>query len=413
MKRDILHVDCNNFFASVESVYSPELRDIPFAVAGRKEERHGIILAKNELAKAYGVRTGEAVWEAKQKCPMLTTVEPHFDRYHKFSRLFKGICFEYTDLLESFGIDECWLDLTGNRRNPVEIAEEIRRRVKEEYGLTVSIGVSFNKIFAKLGSDMKKPDAVTVITEENFKEKIWKLPVENMLGVGRATMKKLKSRYIETIGELAETELSVLESWLGKWGEYLWIYANGLDSSPVMRFDAKTPPKSVSSGVTPYRDLENDRDVKILIYALSENIAMQLREHNLKCRTVSINIRDRNLSWITRQCSFSSSIADSSQLAETAFRLYKNACRSIIPVRSISVCASELVPYSEEVQLDFGGEAMQDQKKESINRAVDNLRKRFGYDTVRRAVVMQDKRLGMFNPKETGETAPVGFRPNI
>ena len=225
MNRSILHVDCNNFFASVEGIYNPELKGIPFAVAGNIEERHGIILAKNELAKKYGVQTGEPIWEAKQKCPMLTTVEPHFDRYQKFSRLFKGICFEYTDLLESFGIDECWLDLTGNRRSAVDIAEEIRRRVREEYGLTVSIGVSFNKIFAKLGSDMKKPDAITIINEENFKDKVWNLHVGDLLGVGRATLNKLKSRYIETIGDLAAMELPALRSWLGKWGEYLWKYA--------------------------------------------------------------------------------------------------------------------------------------------------------------------------------------------
>lgn len=412
MKRAILHVDCNNFFASVESLYDPELKKIPFAVAGKKEERHGIILAKNELAKAYGVKTGEAVWEAKRKCPMLSTVEPHFDRYQKFSRLFKGICFEYTDLIESFGIDECWLDVTGNRLGAVEIAEEIRRRVKAEYGLTVSVGVSFNKIFAKLGSDMKKPDAVTVITEENFREKVWCLPIGDMLGVGRSTLTKLRSRYIETIGELAETDLSTLRSWLGRWGEYLWNYANGLDNSRVMRYDEKLPPKSVSSGITPYRDLENDRDVKILIYALSENVAMQLRKHCLKSRTVSISIRDKNMAWLTRQRSLSFGISDSAQIASAVFDIYKETYRSDTPIRSISVCASELVPAYGEIQLDFGGEAMKAQKKESINHAVDELRKRYGYGAIRRAVVMQDQRLGMFEPKEAGDAHPVGIRPN-
>lgn len=412
MKRAILHVDCNNFFASVESLYDPELKKIPFAVAGKKEERHGIILAKNELAKAYGVKTGEAVWEAKRKCPMLSTVEPHFDRYQKFSRLFKGICFEYTDLIESFGIDECWLDVTGNRLGAVEIAEEIRRRVKAEYGLTVSVGVSFNKIFAKLGSDMKKPDAVTVITEENFREKVWCLPIGDMLGVGRSTLTKLRSRYIETIGELAETDLSTLRSWLGRWGEYLWNYANGLDNSRVMRYDEKLPPKSVSSGITPYRDLENDRDVKILIYALSENVAMQLRKHCLKSRTVSISIRDKNMAWLTRQRSLSFGISDSAQIASAVFGIYKETYRSDTPIRSISVCASELVPAYGEIQLDFGGEAMKAQKKESINHAVDELRKRYGYGAIRRAVVMQDQRLGMFEPKEAGDAHPVGIRPN-
>lgn len=410
MKRSILHVDCNNFFASVESVYNPEYRNVPFAVAGSKEERHGIILAKNELAKSYGVKTGEAVWEAVQKCPKLVTCPPNFDRYNKFSKLFKGICFEYTDRLESFGIDECWLDVTGNRLDALTIAEEIRRRVREEYGLTVSIGVSFNKIFAKLASDLKKPDAVTVIDENNYREKVWSLPVDNLLGVGRSTLKKLKSHCVDTIGELAETESFLLKSWLGKWGEYLWIYANGLDKSPVARFDCAVPPKSVSSGLTPYRNLENESDVKILIYALCENIAMQLRMHNLKCRTVSVSIRDTQLDWISRQCRCVSALSDSTRIAEQAVELYRKSRRGDNPIRSISVCAADLVPYCEDVQLDFEGTALADMKKESINRAVDSLRKRYGYGTVRRAVVMQDARLGMFNPKEIGDAHPVGIK---
>lgn len=410
LKRSILHVDCNNFFASVESVYNPGYRSVPFAVAGSKEERHGIILAKNELAKAFGVKTGEAVWEAVQKCPKLVTCEPHFDRYNRFSKLFKGICFEYTDRLESFGIDECWLDLTGNRRNALDIAEEIRRRVKEEYGLTVSVGVSFNKIFAKLASDMKKPDAVTVIDEESYREKVWPLPVENLLGVGRATLNKLKSHCVETIGELAEMESFLLKSWLGRWGEYLWIYANGLDEAPVMRFDEKIPPKSVSSGLTPYRNLENETDVKILVYALCENIAMQLRMNELKCRTVSVSIRDTRLDWISRQGRCSSALSDSTRIAEKALELYRKSRKGDNPIRSISVCASDLVPCGEEIQLDFEGNALADMKKESINRAIDSLRERYGYDAVRRAVVMQDARLGMFNPKEIGDAHPVGIK---
>lgn len=410
MKRSILHIDCNNFFASVESVYNPQYRSIPFAVAGSKEERHGIILAKNELAKACGVKTGEAVWEALRKCPGLVTCEPHFDRYNKFSKLFKGICFEYTDRLESFGIDECWLDLTGNRRDAYEIAEEIRSRVKAEYGLTVSIGVSFNKVFAKLGSDMKKPDAVTVISENNFREKVWNLPVENLLGVGRTTFNKLRSHCIDTVGDLAAVEPFLLKSWLGKLGEYLWIYANGLDETSVQLFDRKAPPKSISSGLTPYRNLENETDIKILIYALSEHVAMQLRSCDLKCHTVSVSIRDTKLDWTSRQCKCTAGLSDSARIAEKALELCMKVRKNDNPIRSISVCASDLVPYCEEVQLDFCGEAVADMKKESINRVIDSLRKRYGYGSVCRAVVMQDARLGRFNPKEIGDAHPVGIR---
>jgi DNA polymerase-4 len=409
MKRSILHVDCNNFFASVESIYEPSLRKIPCAVAGSKEDRHGIILAKNELAKKYGIKTAEPVWQAQQKCPGLVLVPPHFDRYNKYSKLFKGICFEYTDLLESFGIDECWLDVTGNRRDAREIAEEIRERVRNEYGLTVSVGVSFNKVFAKLGSDMKKPDAVTVIGEEDFREKVWKLPAEDMLGVGRATLKCLRAHGIYTIGEIAAVDPENLRIWLGKAGEYLWMSANGLDVSRVRRYDETDPPKSVSSGFTPYRDLENENDVRILIYALSENIASQLRRHELCCRTVSINIRDRELCHISRQASFRSNIADSAQIAEKAFELFRRTCRGL-PVRSLTVCASDLVPYSEYLQLDLTGEALRDERKECLNRAVDSIRRRYGYGAVCHAVLMQDKKLGMFDPKEIGDAHPVGMR---
>ena len=410
MKRSILHVDCNNFFASVESIYDPSLREVPCAVSGSKQDRHGIVLAKNELAKKFGVKTGDTIWQAMEKCPGLRTVEPHFDRYNKFSKLFKGICFEYTDLLESFGIDECWLDVTGNRKDALTIAEEIRCRVKSAYGLTVSVGVSFNKIFAKLGSDMKKPDAVTVITEDDFREKVWGLPAEDMLGVGRATLKCLRGHGVYTIGEIACTGAETLRSWLGKSGEELWKYAAGLDNSRVMRFDEKTPPKSVSSGYTPYRDLENENDVRILIYALSENVAAQLRRHGLCCRTVSINVRDKELNHICRQGHFTCTISDSSRIAEKALELFRSSCGISAPARSLTVCASDLVPYTEEVQLDLCGETQREERRDNINRAVDSIRKRYGYGAVCHAVIMQDKRLGMFDPKLIGDAHPVGIR---
>ncbi|MBR4626661.1 MAG: DNA polymerase IV [Ruminococcus sp.] len=410
MNRSILHVDCNNFFASVECVYDPSLGSVPCAVAGSKEDRHGIILAKNELAKKAGVKTGEAIWQAQQKCPGLITVPPHFDRYNKFSKLFKGICFEYTDLLESFGIDECWLDVTGNRKSAAVIANEIRERVKNEYGLTVSVGVSFNKIFAKLGSDLKKPDAVTFITEENFREKIWGLPAEDMLGVGRRTLGCLHSHGIYTIGELAEVSPAALRSWLGKSGPMLWKFANGLDDSRVMRFDERIPPKSVSSGYTPYRDLQCENDVRILIYALSENIAAQLRRHGLCCRTVSINIRDRELNHVCRQIRTAFPLSDSSRIAEEALGLFRKEYSGNTDIRSLTVCASDLEPFSEDIQLDLCGEVFRSERRDSLNKAVDGIRKRYGYGSVFRGLLMQDVRLGMFDPKEIGDAHPVGMR---
>ena len=211
--RVILHIDMNNFYASVETLYDPSLKDIPMAVGGDKERRHGIVLAKNMLAKAKGVKTAEALWEAERKCPGIKFVPPHFERYAKYSRLAKEIYMQYTDMVESFGLDECWLDVSESANlfgGGKKIAEEIRAAVKKEIGITVSVGVSWNKIFAKLGSDMKKPDAVTEITEENYRDLVWRLPVEELLYVGRATKNKLNKRGVYTIGQLANTDEALL-----------------------------------------------------------------------------------------------------------------------------------------------------------------------------------------------------------
>ena len=236
MDRVILHCDMNSFYASVECLYNPSIRNKPVAVGGSVEKRNGIILAKNDVAKRFGVKTGDALWQARQKCPNLVIVPPDFKKYIKLSRLAVEIYNSYTNLVEGFGLDECWLDVTGSTHlfgSGEEIAEAIRQRVKTELGITCSIGVSFNKIFAKLGSDMKKPDAITVITKDNYKSTVWPLPVEDLLFVGRATKQKLNRYGIKTIGDLACSNLSFLETLLGKWGSYLWGYANGLDASTV------------------------------------------------------------------------------------------------------------------------------------------------------------------------------------
>ena len=250
MDRVILHIDMNNFYASVETLYDPSLKDIPMAVGGDKERRHGIVLAKNMLAKAKGVKTAEALWEAERKCPGIKFVPPHFERYAKYSRLAKEIYMQYTDMVESFGLDECWLDVTGSRRlfgSGREIAEEIRARVKDELGLTVSIGVSFNKIFAKLGSDYKKPDAVTAFTRENFKELVWPLPAADLLFVGKSTQEALRKYGIYTIGDAAKADRKLLKRLFGKAGEQLSMYANGEDRSPVRRVNEHEEIKSIGN----------------------------------------------------------------------------------------------------------------------------------------------------------------------
>ena len=239
--RAILHSDCNGFYASVECLHHPEIRNKPVAVSGDAENRHGIILAKNEIAKKYNIKTGEAIWQAKQKCPDLITVPPHFDLYKRFSKMARRIYSEYTDKIEPFGLDEAWLDVTDNKNmNGKEIALEINRRIKQELGITVSIGVSFNKIFAKFGSDYKKPDAITEITRENYRDIVWNCPAIDLLYVGRATGRKLESIGIYTIGDIATADVTLLRSYLGKWGDLIYGFANGYDSSTVAQMKEKS-----------------------------------------------------------------------------------------------------------------------------------------------------------------------------
>ena len=280
MDRVILHIDMNNFYASVETLYDPSLRDVPMAVGGDRERRHGIVLAKNMLAKAKGVKTAEALWEAERKCPGIRFVPPHFDRYAKYSRLAKSIYAQYTDMVESFGLDECWLDVTGSTRlfgSGREIAEEIRLRIREELGLTVSVGVSFNKIFAKLGSDYRKPDAVTEITRENFREIVWPLDAGALLFVGKSTQAALRKYGMRTIGDVAQADRRLLRRLLGKNGEQLSIYANGEDMAPVARIGEAEELKSVSNSTTAIHDLRDDGEIRAELYMLSESVAHRLQ----------------------------------------------------------------------------------------------------------------------------------------
>jgi len=294
----------NNFYASAECLYKPEIRDKPVIVCGDVEARHGIVLAKNYPAKALGIKTGEAIWEAKQKCPGLVTMQADFKKYMRISRLARMIYADYSDKIEAFGIDENWMDISGTEKifgTRLEVADEIRKRLRDEIGLTGSVGVSFNKIFAKLGSDMKKPDATTVITEDNFRQIVWPLPVGDLLYVGRATNRKLANRAIYTIGDLANRDIYDLKLLLGVWGETLWHFANGLDSAPVRQSGEENIVKSVGNSTTTARDLINNEDVKLIMYVLAESVAARLRKHGLKCKTVSISIRGNDLISFERQ----------------------------------------------------------------------------------------------------------------
>ena len=411
MERKILHVDINNCYASIECLFHPELAGKPVAVAGSTEERKGIILAKNQISKEYNVKTGEVIWQAKQKCPDLVTLPPHYDLYLKFSKAAHLIYERYTDRIECFGIDECWLDVTCTRRDIKEVADEIRNTVKKELGITVSVGASFNKIFAKLGSDMKKPDATTVISKENFKEKIWGLPASDLLFVGRSTSNKLSKHGIETIGELADTPPEVLVSWLGKWGEYLYSYANGLENSEIPLFtDAQAPVKTVSNGTTAYRDLITDEDVKILVFALAESVASRLRKMGLKAMGISITLKDNKFYSFSKQSKLSNPVNDGVQIANKAYALYKESynLKSQNPIRSISICAFQLYNKNQPIQTDLFSSPVNIIKKERLNEAIDKIREKYGYSSINRAVVMGDSGFKTFDARLQNQIHPVG-----
>lgn len=387
MDRVILHIDMNNFYASVETLYDPSLRDVPMAVGGDRERRHGIVLAKNMLAKAKGVKTAEALWEAERKCPGIRFVPPHFDRYAKYSRLAKSIYAQYTDMVESFGLDECWLDVTGSTRlfgSGREIAEEIRLRIREELGLTVSVGMSFNKIFAKLGSDYRKPDAVTEITRENFREIVWPLDAGALLFVGKSTQAALRKYGMRTIGDVAQADRRLLRRLLGKNGEQLSIYANGEDMAPVARIGEAEELKSVSNSTTAIHDLRDDGEIRAELYMLSESVAHRLREKGLSGYNVQLSVRKYNLETYQRQKMLDVAVADSESIFRAAYGLFR-AHHTGESIRSIGVRVSSLVPLGM-TQCSLFGDAARGQRMQKLETAVDFLRCKYGEDVVERGI---------------------------
>lgn len=394
MDRVILHIDMNNFYASVETLYDPSLRNIPMAVGGDKERRHGIVLAKNMLAKAKGVKTAEALWEAERKCPGIRFVPPHFERYAKYSRLAKAIYTQYTDMVESFSLDECWLDVTGSTRlfgSGREIAEEIRARVKEELGLTVSIGVSFNKIFAKLGSDYKKPDAVTEFTRENFRALVWPLDVSELLFVGKSTQAALRKYGMRTIGDVARADRRLLKKLLGKMGEQLSVYANGEDTSPVMRVDAQNEIKSVGNSTTAVHDLRDDGEIRAELYMLSESVAHRLRQKRLCGYNVQLSVRKYNFETYQRQKMLDVAVADSESIFKAAYGLFREH-HTGESIRGIGVRITALAPIGM-TQCSLFSDAEHGQRMQKLETAVDFLRCKYGDDVIGRGIRYMHKDL--------------------
>lgn len=388
MDRTILHCDCNGFYASVECILRPELRETPMAVCGDPESRHGIILAKNELAKRYQIQTAETVWQARRKCPGLTLVAPHRDQYQKYSRLVNAIYARYTDQIEPFGIDESWLDVTGSRGlfgDGKTIADEIRRVVRAELGLTVSVGVSFNKIFAKLGSDYKKPDATTVITRENYQALLWPLPVTELLFVGRAAAAALAGYGIRTIGDLAGFDRAAAVELLGKQGGLLHDYATGAEHSPVIPARDMPGPKSVGNGLTFRRDLTGWEQLGAAAASLADDVAVRLRRHSVKCTTVQVTIRDPDFRDICRQKRLEAPTCISRDIARAAMELIQAAWSDRAPVRALTITAQALVPENdagEQLNLFAAGASQRREKRERLERAVDGIRGKFGRNAI-------------------------------
>lgn len=395
-ERAILHSDLNSFYALVEMMLDPSLRGKAVAVCGSTEDRHGIVLAKSDLAKKAGVKTGMVNWEARQLCRNLIIVPPQYDQYLKYSELTQSIYQRYTDMIEPFGMDECWLDVTGSRAmcgDALTIAESIRKSVREELGLTVSIGVSYNKIFAKLGSDMKKPDAITQIRREEVRDKIWPLDCSEMIYCGQATTAKLAKYGIHTIGQVAETDPAFLKHLLGVNGLALWRFANGTDTSRVMHKDFVSPVKSIGHGITCIADLDGEEEVWRVILELSQDIGHRLRVHELSARGVQVYVRGNDLLGSQSQCKLPFTTQLPSEIANAAFRVFRERYRWSSKVRAVTVRAIDLVPQTSPNQLSIFINAEKLDRRERLQDAIEELRGRFGKTAITYATLLGDLKM--------------------
>ena len=389
MDRVIFHCDLNSFYASVELLDRPELRHRPVAVCGDPNSRHGIILAKNEPAKAFGVKTAETIWQAKRKCPGLVLLPAHHGRYRDLSRQINGLYQEYTDLVEPFGIDESWLDVTHTLHlfggDAKALADHLRQRMRREMGLTLSVGVSFNKVFAKLGSDYKKPDATTVISRDNWKSLVWPLPVGALLYVGGAARKILAQFGVKTIGQLAACRRDALETLMGKMGGQLHDYANGLDTDPVRSRYEEEMVKSVGNGTTFPKNLTTAEQVRGGIAVLADSVATRLRHSDLYAGGLQVTVRDPQFHDRSRQMQLSAPTHLIRELTAAAMDLTHQLWKPPAPVRALTVTAIHLVRSEdayEQVDLFTAGAAPKKERQEKLEAAMDRLRGKYGSDVI-------------------------------
>jgi len=424
VERVILHCDANKYYASVEILDNPALRPYPVAVCGSQEDRHGIVLTANAIAKGYGIQTGMANWQAKQVCPNLIILHPRYERYLHFSRLMRKIYLEYSDRVEAFGLDENWVDLSNpgvTIEDGEQIANAIRNRVREELGLTISVGVSFNKIFAKLGSDLKKPDATTVIRRDDFKDKVWPLPVSELLYVGRQTTKKYADINIRTIGDLAKYDSDCLRRKFGKTADMLQSYARGVDMTPVMPVSESMAIKSIGNSTTAPSDIENRDDALCIVTILAECVAMRLREHGFRSRNISIGVRNvikytdgnnrttTSLDWHSCQHMLGTSTNLAMDIIREGMKLFDERYARMYPFRGLGISCGTLVPESVPVQMDLFGSAEKQARMEQLERSVDILRNRFGNNIVQKGIVLIDRKAATLDPKTDHTIHPVAM----
>ncbi len=395
--RTILHCDCNGFYATVEMLFDPSLRGKPVVVCGDPKLRHGIVLAKSEEAKTCGIKTGDVLWEARKKCPTLTLVPANQRMYLAFSRRMRAICRRYTALVEPFGLDESWLDVSGHALSGEEIAAQLRKAAKEELGITVSVGVSFNKPFAKLGSDMRKPDATTVISRENFREKIWPLPAGDLLFIGRSTSAHLKEMGLNTIGDVATASPDVLKKAFGINGLKLRRSARGEDDSPVIFTEEAETVKSIGNSTTTPHDIRTPEEAKAVLYLLSDSVATRLRKHQLSCRTVSVWMRDVELNSFERQCRLPATSDIANEIAQAAVGLFTSNYPWSLPLRSLGVRGGDLLDTTADCQMPLCSDAYR-QRNHHLEEALDDIRNRWGHTCIQRALLLQDRALTGINP---------------
>lgn len=410
-ERIIVHADINHCYAQIEEMKNPSLKHVPMAVGGSEKNRHGIILAKNRLASKYKIKTGESLMMARQKCPDLKVVAPNYQDYITYSNQVKNIYREYSDQVESFGIDEAWIDLTGSTRlfGPgIEIARTIQRRVYSEVGLTISVGISWNKIFAKLGSDLEKPLGFVEITKENYKEVVWPCSVSDLLYVGKKTKEKLLKKNVHTIKDLAVIEPKKLKPLLGENGLMLWRFANGWDETEVKKTTHEEMIKSVGNGVTTPKDMKNIKEAELVLQTLSESVSSRLRQKQVLAKTVQISFRNTELKTVTRQKTLTHETDLSDELLRTALELLRENYDFILPLRSISISARNLYHYNEGINIQLNFFEERDDNR-ILDMTVDMIRQRFGHGSIKRCSALLDEDLSSFNPQSDHTIHPVSF----